>query len=279
MGGSVSCVSQPDPKMARGPIERADGGFAMMHQRPGLPRTSGTPHTQMIPADVELPEREGTAEIMNDPRMFGENVIDRRLAAFEAIAIVTEIMAAEAVKFCFELGNEYSFVGELYVISVLQLIGLTLMVIVMFMDLVACAVLSLQMFFTIRLMTAGPTGFDKAARFYTDQRMWRWRERAIFSVKWGIVLFAASTGLMLCVKFYIEGAPEVEEETEKQHDEEYQGHKILAGCCFSLFAVLTAVLCHLMKQHQRVFDESYCSTELCLPGELHGQLLPSLGIH
>merc|ERR1719517_247873 len=92
-------------------------------------------------------------------------------------------------------------------IAIVQLLGFFSIVSVMFAATLACAVLSLQLFFTIRLMTAGPTGFDKAKRFYEDKRMWQWRERAIFSVKWSIVGFMLSTGFMLYVKFYLEGMP------------------------------------------------------------------------
>mmetsp|Transcript_55443 Transcript_55443/g.89640 ORF Transcript_55443/g.89640 Transcript_55443/m.89640 type:complete len:231 (+) Transcript_55443:3-695(+) len=220
-----------------------------------------------------MPDREGTAELTNDPRFFTENVIDKRLAAFEAVAIVTEIMAAEAVKQCFELSKEFAFTGNLFVIAIMQLTGFIMMVLVMFMDLVACSVLSLQLFFTIRLMTAGPTGFDKAARFYTDRRMWIWRERAIFCVKWSIVGFMMSSGFMLCVKFYLDGAPEVEMESMHMKNEEYQGHKILAVLVLVLFTVLSAALAHLMMQHQRVFDESYSSVEMLYPGEMHAHLM------
>merc|ERR1712217_799117 len=136
-------------------------------------------------------------------------------------------MSAEAVKQCFELGKDFRFMGALLHAAFLQLTGFFLMCVVMFMATVATAVLSLQLFFTIRLMTAGPTGFDKAARFYTDKRMWIWRERAIFSVKWSIVGFMLSTGFMLYVKFYVEGMPEhmneeAKGETREAEDSEFR---------------------------------------------------------
>merc|ERR1719277_1925043 len=129
-------------------------------------------------------------------------------------------MAAEAVKQCFELTNEYAWTGKMVHVAVIQFVGLALMISVMFMATVATAVLSLQLFFTIRLMTAGPTGFDKAARFYQDNRMWIWRERAIFSIKYSLALFMLSTGFMLYVKFYTEGAPEIEEMHKHQKEKE-----------------------------------------------------------
>merc|ERR1719277_986265 len=149
-------------------------------------------------------------------------------------------MAAEAVKQCFELTNEYAWTGKMVHVAVIQFVGLALMISVMFMATVATAVLSLQLFFTIRLMTAGPTGFDKAARFYEDNRMWRWRERAIFGIKWSLCVFMLSTGFMLYAKFYTEGAPEVEKMNEHLKEEEYGVHKIMATCILVIFIVLSA---------------------------------------
>lgn len=220
-------------------------------------------HTHMMVVEEnELLEREGTAELKNDPRFFVENVIDKRLAAFEAMAIVTELMSAEAVKQCFELSKDFAFTGGMLHVAIIQILGFSMMVSVMFMATVATAVLSLQLFFTIRLMTAGPTGFDKAAHFYQDQKMWTWRERAVFGVKWSLVVFTLSTGCMLYVKLYTEGAPAVEHTSEEVHEREVGYHQVLAGLVLVVFGVLSAFLVRLVLIHQRVFDESYSSIDV-----------------
>mmetsp|Transcript_76748 Transcript_76748/g.159670 ORF Transcript_76748/g.159670 Transcript_76748/m.159670 type:complete len:251 (-) Transcript_76748:171-923(-) len=229
-------------------------------------------HTQMVFVEGAAIQREGTAELKNDPRFFTENVIDKRLAAFEAMAIVTELMAAEAVKQCFELTKEFAWTGDMTFVAVMQLIGFFLMVSVMMMATVATAVLSLQLFFTIRLMTAGPTGFDKAAYFYQDKRMWRWRERAIFGVKWSLVVFTLSTGFMLFVKFYTEGAPAVENMSEEAKAREYVSHKILAPCVLGVFVLGAGVLTKLVSDHQAVFDTAYSSIDSCC-NELNRHLI------
>jgi hypothetical protein len=240
-------------------------GFGQAQEQRSNPKQDALySHVQMLPTGENIEfEREGTAELKNDPRFFTENVIDKRLAAFEAMAIVTELMSAEAVKQCFELTNEYAWTGKMVHVAIIQFIGLALMISVMFMATVATAVLSLQLFFTIRLMTAGPTGFDKAARFYQDNRMWRWRERAIFGVKWSLCVFVLSTGFMLYVKFYTEGAPAVEEETEELKEEEYHVHKIMASIILAIFIGLSGILACLVKMHQRCFDESYSTLDAC----------------
>lgn len=229
-------------------------------------------HTQMVMVDDhEGLEREGTAELKNDPRFFTENVIDKRLAAFEAVAIVTELISVEAVKQCFDLANEFEYVGDMVFAGAIQMIGFLLMVSVMFMSTVATAVLSLQLFFTIRLMTASPTGFDKAARFYQDHGMWQWRERAIFAVKWCLVTFMLSTGCMLYVKFYTKGfeGHEGHEGNEGGHESmvghalEYKAHKVFAVLILVVFTCLSAIVLWLVKHHQRVFDQCYATLDIC----------------
>lgn len=231
-------------------------------------RVEESSHTGMHMMVMEDPEtlaleREGTAELRNDPRFFAENVIEKRLTAFEAMAIVTELLSAEAVKQCFELSKDFSFTGGMLHVAIIQLLGFSLMVTTMFLATVSTAVLSLQLFFTIRLFTCGPTGFDKAARFYQDHRMWVWRERAIFGVKWGLVLFFLSTGFMLYVKFYTEGAPTIEHMTEEEKEEEYHFHKYIAAAVITIFIVLSGVLFRLVRIHQWVFDESYATLDAC----------------
>jgi len=215
-------------------------------------------------------EREGTADVVNDPRFYTENVIDKRLAAFEAVAIVMEIMASEAIKQCYELPVDFELVGPGYHVAIFQVIGFSIMIGVFYMATVATAVLSLQLFFSIRLMTAGPTGFDKSASFYTDKRMWGWRENAIFGVKWSIVGFFVSTGFMLYVKLYTEGAPE----KTVEHDEEEgrAGHKFFAAITLAIFLALSCNLTVMVRTHQRVFDDNYNSIDACHPGELNRHL-------
>jgi hypothetical protein len=254
----------------------------VMRAMPNMPEEASSHRsTMMQPIDMGADfEREGTAELTNDPRFFTENVIDKRLAAFEALAIVTELMSAEAVKQCFELSKDFKFVGNMFHVAVLQLVGFLLMCSVMFASTVATAVLSLQLFFTIRLMTAGPTGFDKAARFYTDKRMWIWRERAIFGVKYSLVFFILSTGCMLYVKFYTEGVGEEGGEEGGEHQKssgwEKLEHKVIAALVLLLFVFFSLVLALLVKVHQQIFDDSYCTIDTCHPGDLRTALRPTI---
>lgn len=220
-------------------------------------------YRQVEQIDASDFSRHGTADVVNDPRFYLRNVLDKRLASFEGVAIVTSIIAAEAVKQCFELPADFELVGPLYHVVIFAIIGFSFMICVLYLAFLATSVLSLQLFFIIRLMTAGPTGFDKAASFYKDTRMFEYRERAIFGVKWSIVLFFVSTGFMLYVKIYTEGA--ARHTVERDEEEGRPLHKVLSIACLFVFLVLGASLLILVRTHQRVFDECYFSRDLCLP--------------
>merc|ERR1719343_1550389 len=122
-------------------------------------------------------------------------------------------MGEVALKETLALAGEFKFVGVAFYVVIFQIVGEALMVSVLFASSLSSGVLSLQLFYTIRLMTASATGFDKASRFYQDGRMWRWRERAIGGVKYSMIVLLQSMACMLFVMLFTEGAPELEHET------------------------------------------------------------------
>mmetsp|Transcript_59662 Transcript_59662/g.167197 ORF Transcript_59662/g.167197 Transcript_59662/m.167197 type:complete len:83 (+) Transcript_59662:2-250(+) len=79
---------------------------------------------------------------------------------------------------------------------------------------------------------------------------------------------------MLFVKFYTEGAPQVEKESKNLKEEEYSGHKIIASVVFCTFMALAGIIAWLVKQHQRVFDLAYSSLDAC-HNELNRHLIAS----
>merc|ERR1712217_424070 len=155
--------------------------------------------------------------------------------------------------------------------------GFAIMCSVMYMASVATAVLSLQLYYSIRLLTTGPTGFDKAARFYANNEIWQWRERAIFNVKWCLVLFTFATGCLLYVKFWIDGA--ISEE-EKEHTPKMilKERSVVSGCVFVSFLLFSVGLVYLVKVHQNVFKDCYCTVDSCQPGDLSAPFVPTRAV-
>merc|ERR1712187_811569 len=122
------------------------------------------------------------------------------------------------------------------------------------MDVVATIVLSLQKWFTYRLMTAGPTGFELAADFYKDRNMVRWRHRAVFCVKWNMPLFLLSLGFLLYVKFYKEGNPKPGGEPTVETSRIYQ---VLAVSVLLSFLASFFLTASIVMTHSSVFEANY----------------------
>lgn len=73
--------------------------------------------------------------------------------------------------------------------------------IVSFMLLTAVYVMVQQIFYTHRLLTAGPTGFEQASLFYLNRTMTAWRHLSMKSLLFGLVGYMLASGFVLFVKF------------------------------------------------------------------------------
>eukprot|EP00408_Alexandrium_pacificum_P031292 CAMPEP_0171274506 /NCGR_PEP_ID=MMETSP0790-20130122/62848_1 /TAXON_ID=2925 /ORGANISM="Alexandrium catenella, Strain OF101" /LENGTH=255 /DNA_ID=CAMNT_0011743553 /DNA_START=1 /DNA_END=768 /DNA_ORIENTATION=- len=143
-------------------------------------------------------------ELSNDPRFFNDNVIDKRLTAFTALSIVSSLMAGAACDNFFPfLDSNMGVIGsKTPVKSILQFVGFGLMCVVLFLNVMSSMVFGVQFYFTYRLMTSGPIGFESARSFYLDPNMTYWRQLSAKSLIWGMPMFMLSVGCMLFVKFY-----------------------------------------------------------------------------
>mmetsp|Transcript_35169 Transcript_35169/g.109503 ORF Transcript_35169/g.109503 Transcript_35169/m.109503 type:complete len:269 (-) Transcript_35169:98-904(-) len=143
-------------------------------------------------------------ELSNDPRFFNDNVIDKRLTSFTALSVVSSLMAGAACDNFFPfLDSSMGIIGsETPVKDVLQLVGFCLMCMVLFLNVMATMVFGVQFYFTYRLMTSGPVGFESARSFYLDSNMTYWRQLSAKALIWGMPMFVLSIGCMLFVKFY-----------------------------------------------------------------------------
>merc|ERR1719352_1797242 len=83
-----------------------------------------------------------------------------------------------------------------------QLISFFLSVVIAVMCLISLYVIAHQLFYSYRLMTAGPTGFEQAGTFYLARSMVIWRHLAIKFLFNGLWMFILMVGIQLFVKFY-----------------------------------------------------------------------------
>merc|ERR1712100_642390 len=83
----------------------------------------------------------------------------------------------------------------------IQFAGFCMQMTVTFMCLLSLYTICHQLFYTYRLMTVGPTGFEMASMFYLTKSIVMWRHFAIKCLLNGLSLFVLSSGVTLYVKF------------------------------------------------------------------------------
>lgn len=187
--------------------------------------------------------RKKSMDLVNDPRFFTPNVIDKRLSAFTALSIVCGIMAGAAVDQCFGLKKDFELFGSTWLFGWIHFVGFGFMCMVLAMNVFTTLIFGLQLFFTFRLMTAGPAGFESAKAFYLDSHTTYWRQLSAHYLIKGMPLFLWSVGMMLFTKIRVENT------TDSFH--------IVAWLSLVFFSFTAALLLHVGNQHQRAFDDKY----------------------
>lgn len=137
-------------------------------------------------------------DIANDPRFFTGNVIDKRLAAFGGLAVVSGLLVQNAIDQSFSMRKDLNFTT---LDGWAQTLGFTLLVFVLFSNMLSTYVGVAQPFHTYRLMTAGPTGFEMAAAYYLNPEIVYWRHLTIKLMLWSMPLYLLSSGFRFVAKF------------------------------------------------------------------------------
>merc|ERR1719482_1416699 len=219
-------------------------------------------------------------DVTNDPRFFAGSIMNKRLAAFQSLTLVSSLMFGTALSQCFKINKDMNFshwdplVGN---IAIWEYCGFILSVIVASMCLLSLYVISHQLFYTTRLTTAGPTGFEQATMFYLTRVIVVWRHIAVAALFNGLWLFILMVGIQFFVTFY----KDAEAKTDKVHEiwvSNLAGgtstnttfikesspqkldmvfHSILAYVCLALFGFFTCLLGFIRHQHVSVFQINY----------------------
>lgn len=200
--------------------------------------------------------RAESMDLSNDPRFFSANVIDKRLKAFGSLSIVSGLMLGTSMGQCFELPKDWDLTPEAPFIGYFQLVGFVLQMTVTFLCLISLYVIAHQLFYTYRLMTSGPTGFECACVFYLSKYMVMWRHFAIKCLLNGLWLFMLSSGFQLFGKFYKDAEETWDPPKEKL---DMKVHSIIALSVFMCFAALACLLCLIRAHHVAAFREEYAN--------------------
>jgi hypothetical protein len=198
-------------------------------------------------------------EIRNDPRFFQDNVLNKRLKAFTGVAVVSSLLVQSSMKEMFEMdknmqldtaqgGSRWHFNGAI------QLIAFAMLLVIFMCNMLSAYVGVAQPYHTIRLMTAGATGFETATSYYLNRNIVAWRHMAIKYMLLSLPLYISQMGFRLIVKFdrHTRAAPDDYEATPLQSRVE--------GVIFAVLMVcLACMLYSVHVKHFEVFRDRYDS--------------------
>lgn len=229
--------------------------------------------------------RAESMDVSNDPRFFAGSIMNKRLAAFKSLTLVSGLMFATAVGNCYHIKKDMDFsFFDPYVgyFAYWELTSFLLSVVVASMCLLALYVITHQLFYTTRLTTAGPTGFEQATMFYTTRVVVVWRHLAVDALFNGLTLFIVLIGIQFFIKFYKDAHSKTDEVHElwvpnlmngtsqekafiHQHVEgklDMGFHALLGYIACSIFLGFTVLMCLVRYQHVTVFKINYAKAKL-----------------
>lgn len=195
-------------------------------------------------------------DLRNDPRLFADNVLNKRLAAFSALAGVSTMMTAICGAQVLGLKKDIQLDT---IDGWVQLCGLVLMNFVLFTNIAATYVGVAQHYFAYRLMTGGSTGYEMAARFYLDPNISFWRHTTIKGMMISMPSFLVAAGLRLLVCF----DQDMPFAPAKFQDSNYWSTTRIAGISGLGLVIITfwigmlMVLCYMDNRHRQTFTQCY----------------------
>jgi len=219
-----------------------------------MPRLDGGEYSSLGPAEIisgGLTHSE-SMEITNDPRFFQDSVLTQRLAAFASLGVVAGLMVQNALDQLFGMSKRME-IDFSSLDGTLQTIAFFLLTLVMFLNVIATYVGVAQPYHTIRLMTAGPSGFEASACYYLNPNICVWRHFAVSGALSSLPVFLVSTGLRMVVKFdrenYDFGDP--------NHKHPPWHSRVLGITTCTIFVVSALLLGYVHYVHFAVFNEKY----------------------
>lgn len=220
--------------------------------------------------------RADSMDMANDPRFFNDNVLNYRLAAFSGLSVVSGLLTQNAMDQVFGMSKVMPIFNSTSMVfsfnGIIQLTSFLLLLFILISNMLATYIGVAQPYHTIRLMTAGPTGFDAAASYYLNRNIVSWRHIAIKGMLQSLPIYILQMGLRLMVKFdrETENAPALPSVTPR--------HSMIQGiifCCIMQFLAIGLLWVHL--KHFNIFRERYeVMTEMTKPmqGFMQQQMMP-----
>jgi len=184
-------------------------------------------------------------EMTNDPRFFKKTVLNKRLAAFSSLSVVSGLMVGTSTAVISMKKNMdlSTFTGQL------QFVSFSIMTMVMFANVVATYVGVAQVYHAYRLETAGPTGFEMATSYYLNPNIVSWRHLAIKGMLHSLPLFLISTGIRIQVSF--------EEAVEQKERAGLWTARMMGFFFMVVYSAMGVLLWYIHWKHTVIFRERY----------------------
>lgn len=212
----------------------------------------------------------------NDPRFAEDSLLDKRLAAFGSLGVISGLMVATAMDQVYEMKKDIHLFQDIAMMDVIKFTAYLLISFVLYANIMAMYVGVAQTYHSIRLSTAGPTGFENAKIYYMNNNIVFYRHVSIRLMLNSLWVFMCASGLRMWTKFsedVVSGA-EWAQETPEAPTSAPLGQPVISGltvlgglnCLF--FLGLGASIFYLHVKHVKVFRERY--------DYLHNQAAPLL---
>lgn len=189
-------------------------------------------------------------DITNDPRFFTDNVLNYRLAAFAGLSVVSGLMIQNAMDHIFDMDKRIKIDS---VAGICQAIAFFTLLFVLFLNVIATYVGVAQPYHTVRLMTAGPTGFEMAASYYLNKSVVVYRHLAVKAMLVSLPMFVMQSGLRLVVKF----------KRENGHDEMKNlslfEAQIFGWVSCAVLVLMGLFVMYMDYKHKVIFQERYAT--------------------
>mmetsp|Transcript_86600 Transcript_86600/g.253465 ORF Transcript_86600/g.253465 Transcript_86600/m.253465 type:complete len:259 (-) Transcript_86600:203-979(-) len=193
--------------------------------------------------------RADSMDIKNDPRFFTGNVLDKRLAAFGCLSVVSGLMVQNAMAAAFDMRKDMDFTT---MDGLFQFVGFVLLCGVLYGNVLSTYVGVVQPYHTYRLMTAGPTGFEMACAYYLNREIVGWRHFSIKLMLISMPVFIMSSGFRFVVKFDRDMSTSPELPSSPPLAARLEG---LVAC--AIFMAVGFGLFHIHWRHGEIFRAMY----------------------
>jgi len=209
--------------------------------------------------------RSESMDISNDPRFFTGNVLDKRMAAFSGLSVVSTIMVSTSLTECYSMKKDIDLADPN---GVIKLVGLFVMNIVLFMNVLTTYVCVSQVYFVYRLMTAGPTGFEMASSFYLNPNIAFWRHAGVKNLLMSLPTFIVGSAFRMLKKFdhdMPEASGQVKRAVVKDvlpwYEARIYGISGMGLMICAVWCLMALLLFHVNNKHSAVFKERYAAAK------------------